>query len=41
MADKFTDTQIEQFRKTFEMFDKDHDGKISIHDLGGLLGELG
>ncbi len=41
MADKFTDSQIEEYRLTFELFDKDHDGKISVKDLGALMGELG
>lgn len=41
MADKFTDKQIEQFRATFKLFDKDHDGKISVKDLGLLMDEIG
>ena len=33
--------QIDEFRETFQMFDKDGDGTINTNELGAVLRSLG
>ena len=41
MADSLKEEQIEEFKKAFNLFDKDGDGSISIKELGEVLHSLG
>ena len=36
-----SDEQIEGFKQTFQMFDKDGDGTVSTKELGAVLRSLG
>ncbi|XP_060592824.1 neo-calmodulin-like [Ruditapes philippinarum] len=41
MSDVFTEEQLEEFKETFSLFDKEGDGSISIKELGTVLRALG
>mmetsp|Transcript_31024 Transcript_31024/g.60895 ORF Transcript_31024/g.60895 Transcript_31024/m.60895 type:complete len:150 (+) Transcript_31024:57-506(+) len=41
MADKLVQEQIAEFRETFDMFDLDNDGRLSVHELQTLMNSLG
>ena len=38
---KITDEQLESFKETFMMFDKDGDGTVSTKELGAVMRSLG
>ena len=38
---KVSDQQIEEYKETFLMFDKDGDGTVSTKELGAVLRSLG
>ena len=38
---KVSDQQIEEYKETFIMFDKDGDGTVSTKELGAVLRSLG
>lgn len=40
MTDKFTEEQIEEYKKTFSLFDKEGDGIIPIKDLDIIFRSL-
>ncbi|XP_045186893.1 neo-calmodulin-like [Mercenaria mercenaria] len=41
MSDVFTEEQLEEFKETFSLFDKEGDGSISLKELGTVLRALG
>merc|ERR1712189_118039 len=41
MASKLTQSQLEEFRENFEMFDEDGDGTITTQELGTVMKNLG
>lgn len=38
---KITDAELESFKETFMMFDKDGDGTVSTKELGAVMRSLG
>ena len=41
MNDHLTEDKIHEFKEAFEIFDKDHDGYITIKELGEIMKQLG
>ncbi|KAI8582858.1 hypothetical protein K450DRAFT_225157 [Umbelopsis ramanniana AG] len=41
MSDTLTEEQINEFRETFQMFDKDNDGSITAQELGTVIRSFG
>lgn len=41
MVEPITDKQISEFREAFEIFDRDQDGYITIHELAEIMRNLG
>mmetsp|Transcript_33293 Transcript_33293/g.88388 ORF Transcript_33293/g.88388 Transcript_33293/m.88388 type:complete len:149 (+) Transcript_33293:72-518(+) len=41
MADQLIQEQLQEFEDTFNLFDQDGDGKLSIKELGSMLNALG
>ena len=41
MVEELTDEQVADFKETFQLFDKDGDGTISVAELGTVLRALG
>lgn len=41
MVDVFTEDQLEEFRDSFNLFDKENDNRIHVKDLGTVLRSLG
>lgn len=37
----FTPEQIEEYQETFQIFDKDQDGKVSLHEMEALVVAVG
>ncbi|XP_066930098.1 uncharacterized protein [Clytia hemisphaerica] len=38
---QFTDVQIAEFKEAFGLFDKNHDGSISVQELGEVMSRMG
>ena len=38
---KLTDAELDSFKETFMMFDKDGDGSVSTKELGAVMRSLG
>lgn len=41
MSEHFTDEQLEEYKETFSLFDKEGDGSITLKELGTVLRALG
>jgi len=41
MADQLIEEQLQEFEDTFNLFDEDGDGKLSLKELGTMLNALG
>lgn len=41
MADQLIEEQIQEFREIFNLFDEDHDSRLSVYELGKMLNSLG
>ncbi|CAG8739483.1 22704_t:CDS:2, partial [Dentiscutata erythropus] len=38
---QLSEEQLAEFKEAFELFDKDHDGSITVRDLGSVMKSLG